>query len=315
MIGIISSNNDAAFNLATEEYLLKNRSEDIFFLYTDSPSIIVGKHQNTYAEINYKEVLNQNISVYRRLSGGGTVYHDSGNLNFCFISNGNNSQFIDFKIFTKQIVDVLQNIGIRATLGGRNDIILDGKKISGNASHVYKNRLIHHGTLLFNSNLKSLGNSLKTDPIKYQDKAVKSVRSIVTNISEHIETPITFEQFKDLIFKAIIPNNSNKIVLSSDEINKIESLASEKYKTWDWNFGYSPDYTFKKRIRTLNSIYLIQFSVSKGIIKTIQYSEEGRKIEFEKLINIQHKPESIAKVLESFTELNGVNGDIILQFF
>jgi len=177
---------DPYFNLAAEEYALKNFKADCFMLWRNEPSIIVGKHQNTLAEINLDYVKKRNIKVGRRLSGGGAVFHDLGNLNFTFISTGaQENRLVDFRRFTMPILEVLQNLGIEAVFEGRNDLTIHGRKFSGNAEHVWKNRILHHGTLLFSSVLTDLSEALKVDPLKFRDKAVKSIRSRVTNISKH----------------------------------------------------------------------------------------------------------------------------------
>ena len=202
MLCIKSTTQNPAFNLATEEYLLRNKDEECFYLYINGPSIIVGKHQNTLAEINIDYVKAQNIDVIRRLSGGGAVFHDPGNLNFTFIKKGEKDQLVDFRKYTKPILDVLQSLGVKARFEGRNDLTIEGKKFSGNAEHVYKNKILHHGTLLFSSKLPDLSQALKVNPLKYKDKAVKSVRSRVTNISEHLKESITLEEFENQIGRA-----------------------------------------------------------------------------------------------------------------
>ena len=188
---IISQKTDAYTNLATEEFLLKNFTEDIFFLYINSKSIIVGKHQNALAEINYKIISENKIPVVRRLSGGGTVFHDPGNINFCFITSGVKTELVNFERYMTPIVEFLNSLNVNAQLGGRQDILIDGSKISGNACHVFKSRVMHHGTLLFNSQLGTLTQALKNDPLKFKDKAVKSVRSKVTNIQDHLKAKIS----------------------------------------------------------------------------------------------------------------------------
>ena len=187
MLIIQNSTTDPYFNIAVEEYLLKNFTDDCFILYQNKPSIIIGKHQNTLAEINYQYVKENNIAVVRRLSGGGTVYHDLGNLNFSFIKNsGNDKNLVDFKMYTTPIIEVLKQLGVNAEFGGHNDIQVNGFKISGNAEHIFKKRVLHHGTLLFSSDLSILNNAIKAPENRYSDKAVKSVRAVVANIKDFI---------------------------------------------------------------------------------------------------------------------------------
>ena len=259
MFYIDSSSNDPCFNIATEEFLLRESKEEFFMLYIDRPSVIVGKHQNAIAEINYKYVKENNIPVIRRISGGGTVVHDSGNLNFCYIANSREGFQIDFKKYIQPIVDVLINkYGISAEIGAKNDIRVNGLKISGNAEHVFKNRVLHHGTLLVSSNLHDLAQALYIIPGKYIDKAVKSIRSEVTNLSE-INTSIEINSLKSTIksdLKSIY--EFEDYTLSTQELAFINNKIVEKFNTWKWNFGYSPSYIFRSET--------VELLVENGII-------------------------------------------------
>jgi lipoate-protein ligase A len=196
MLLIYNDKTNPYFNLAMEEYLLKNFNEDLFILWRNESSVIVGKNQNTLSEINLEYIKENNIPVVRRQSGGGAVFHDLGNINFTFIANDNNS-FSDFKRFTQPIIDLLKTLDINAEFSGRNDLLIDGKKFSGNAQYNYKNKVMHHGTLLFSSQIGDLSNALKVKPIKFEGKGIKSVKSRVTNISEHLKYDIDILEFKD----------------------------------------------------------------------------------------------------------------------
>ena len=255
MLIIRRHNTDPWFNLATEEFVLKEVADDSFMLWRNAPSIIVGKHQNTLAEINVEYVKKNNIPVVRRLSGGGAVFHDLGNLNFTFIQTGQSDLLVDFRKFTQPILDVLLKLGIDARFEGRNDLTIEGKKFSGNAEHIWKNRVLHHGTLLFSSRMADLSQALNADPLKFQDKAVKSVRSRVTNISEHLQEPMDVMKFADLIQDYIVSMypDAKAYDLSDEDHQKIHEMVRSKYNTWEWNFGYSPNYNFKKIVRTENS--------------------------------------------------------------
>ncbi|PID93360.1 MAG: lipoate--protein ligase [Bacteroidetes bacterium] len=272
MLTIKSPINYPPFNIASEEYLIKNFQENIFLLYINDPTIIVGKHQNTLAEINTAYVQQQGIHVVRRLSGGGAVFHDHGNLNFCFITNQEGDQKVDFRKYTQPIIEVLQHLGINATFQGRNDLTIDGKKFSGNASHVYKNRVLHHGTILFDAKMDQLAKALKTDPLKFSDKAVKSVRSRVTNIVEHLKAPLTIEELEQLIINHIntLYPEATPYSFSKKDKQEIEILVKEKFDTWDWNYGYSPQYTFEKSIKTTGGKIEFHLEIKEGIIAQIK---------------------------------------------
>lgn len=259
---------DPFFNIAAEEYLLKSLDEDCFMLWQNSASVIVGKHQNTLAEINPVLVRRLNIPVIRRISGGGAVYHDEGNLNFTFIKKGQPGKLVDFSQFIKPVVEVLNKIGVPARKGGKNDIRVNGLKISGNSEHVYRNKVLHHGTLLFNTNLEILNEVLMVKPGIYLDKSVRSIRSRVDNIVNLTREKISLAGFRDLILEHISRNVTELgfYKLSEADISGINDLVDNKYKTWKWNFGYSPNYIFKNNIVHQGKEYAIELEVEKGVI-------------------------------------------------
>ncbi|ABY95613.1 lipoate--protein ligase [Thermoanaerobacter brockii subsp. lactiethylicus] len=306
MLYIYNKNTNPYFNLAAEEYVLKEFQEECFMLWRNEPSIIVGKNQNTLAEINLDYVRQHKIPVVRRLSGGGAVFHDLGNLNFTFIVNEDVSSFSDFRRFTQPIIDVLRKLSINAEFSGRNDITIDGKKISGNAQYYYKNRILHHGTLLFSSSITDLSAALKVRPVKFEDKGVKSVSKRVTNISEHLKEPITIEQFIDLIMNHIREQTrgSEMYEFTQEDIEKIEKLVREKYSTWEWNFGTSPDYKFKNEKKFAGGTVEVNLNVEKGIIKDIKiYGDFFGKYDVSEVENllkgVKHSEEEIRKVLSN----------------
>ncbi|PID92445.1 MAG: lipoate--protein ligase [Bacteroidetes bacterium] len=268
MLCIRSTTLDPAFNLATEEFLLRHREEDCFYLYINRPSIIVGRHQNSVAEINEAYVRAEGIDVIRRMSGGGAVFHDPGNLNFTFIRQAADKS-VDFRKYTRPILDVLNEMGVDARFEGRNDLTIGGKKFSGNAQCHYNGRILQHGTLLFSSNLPDLSKALKVNPLKYRDKAVKSVRSRVTNISEHLADPIGLEEFEDRIIAHVMAlyTDSRLYTLSDADRKTIAQLVKEKYGTWEWNFGSSPRYNFQKGIRTSGGHVELNLEVKNGVIE------------------------------------------------
>ena len=304
MICIQLNSTDAYFCLAAEEYLLKNFEEDIFMLWQSEDTVVVGKHQNTLAEINYPFVREKNITVARRISGGGAVFHDAGNVNFCFIRNVSSPSEISFKMFTEPVVEALARLGINATNSGRNDLLVKGKKISGNAEHVYKNRVLHHGTLLYNSDLNNLGQAIKVIPGKYESKAVESNRSEVVNISSFLTQEMTTTEFVRFLLDVQLSNPANSFYAFNDEdIIEVETLAEEKYNTWEWNFGYSPKYVFRNLFRQENKTLKIELKVNKGIVETAWFegdliNDEQTKQLMLDLNGKQHRFETIARCLK-----------------
>jgi lipoate-protein ligase A len=262
-------NRDPYLNLATEEYLLKNYTCDVFMIWRSQKAIVVGKHQNALAEINHRYVRENKVCVARRLSGGGTVFHDDGNLNFTFIKNIERVDQINYQQFTGQMVDVLKKLGLKVYASRHNAIFLDQKKISGSADHVYKTRVMHHGTLLFNSHLGQLEDALKVDLSRFEDKAIQSNRSEVTNMADHLSKKMNIEEFAAFIFDQISRTYSDCQVagLTPEDLNAIENLKNEKYSQWDWIYGYSPKYRYRNEINTPEKKVSFMFFVEKGKIK------------------------------------------------
>lgn len=273
MLLIDSPSHNAYFNIASEEYLLHRfPTEDLFLLYVNAPSIIVGKFQNTLAEINLDYVQQNNIKVVRRMSGGGAVYHDLGNLNFSFHTLLGENDFGDFSFFTQPVLKMLNNLGVPAELQGRNDLLVDGKKFSGNAKLARHGKMIQHGTLLFNSEMEVLGEALKANPLKFIDKATKSNRARVTNLLGYLPEGTTTDDLKDLLTREIlkIHPDATRYILTDEDLLGIKKLQQEKYETWDWNFGFSPNYNFKKAIKIPAGFIEIHLDVVHGIIDKVK---------------------------------------------
>ena len=322
MLLIYNNNTNPYFNLAMEEYLLKNSTEDLFILWRNKPSVIVGKNQNTLSEINLEYVKENSIPVVRRQSGGGAVFHDLGNINFTFITNNNNS-FSDFKKFTQPIIDLLKTMGLDATFSGRNDLLIDGKKFSGNAQYNYRNKVMHHGTLLFSSQITDLSNALKVKSIKFEGKGIKSVKSRVTNISEHLDTKMSVLEFKDLImnYMASIDSDNKLYTLSKEDIDGIEKLVEKKYNTWEWNFGNSPKYSFSNELKYPGGNVEFNLEINKGVISKIKFfgdffgKEDIENLEI-LLSGVKHKEESLREILSNIDINNyllGADMDILIS--
>lgn len=262
---------DPALNLALEEYALRNLPDDDDYLlfYINEPSIIIGRNQNTAEEINESYVRERGIHVVRRLSGGGAVYHDLGNLNFSFITRDDGSSFHNFRKFTEPVVAALRKLGVAAELTGRNDLQVGERKISGNAQFAVKGRMFSHGTLLFDTEIGAVAAALNVNPAKFESKATKSVRSRVANISEFLTKPMTMDEFKQFLLESIFGgSNIPRHHLTETDWEAVRKLADERYRNWDWNYGRSPAFNMRqvKRIEGAGT-YDVRLHVENGVIQ------------------------------------------------
>lgn len=323
MLCIYNPSTEPYFNLAAEEYFLDSCLEDVFMLWRNEPAIIVGNFQNSLAEINLDYVKEKNIKVVRRQTGGGAVFHDLGNLNFTFIESNSNG---NFRTFTEPILEVLRQLGVDAHFEGRNDLTINGMKFSGNAQCVHHNRTLHHGTLLFASEMTDLSQALKVNPLKFQDKAVKSVRKRVTNISEHLpDKSFTVMDLKDAIMQYVKSTNANAVnyELTDNDKANIQRLVEEKYSTWEWNFGSSPRYTFQKAIKTKGGMIELYLLLDKGCIKDIKIYGDFFALKDiyeleQRLTGVQHNKEQLAAVIEEIglsDYIRQVDKEEFLQLF
>jgi lipoate---protein ligase len=320
---IISPIYDPFFNLAAEEYFFKNFAGDLLFLYRNDPSVVVGKHQNTIAEINSSYIDENKIKVVRRMSGGGAVFHDRGNLNFSFQKTVGDLTIFDSKLFIVPIVEVLNSLGISAGINLRNDIVVNGIKVSGHAQHIFRNRVMSHGTLLINSDLEMLSGSLKRSSGTYESKAIQSVRSEVGNVSDYADHSITVEEILNALqshLSEFYPG-IEKITIPSSDIFAIENLAKEKYSTWEWNFGISPNYRFKNEIELVPGQKLsCNMLVEKGIITEANLTGKSfplieLKRMGEKLTGQRHSFSSLQNLIHSDERMRLVENQLIRLLF
>lgn len=265
---------DPAINLALEEYVLRHLPmEDSYLLfYINEPSIIIGKNQNTIEEINEDYVREKHIHVVRRISGGGAVYHDLGNLNFSFLTRDDGKSFHNFAKFTEPVVQALQAIGVDASLSGRNDIQVGERKISGNAMFSTKGRMFSHGTLLFNSAMEEVVSALKVKPMKIESKGTKSIRSRVANITEFLDQPMTMECFRETLLRHLFqcePQDVPEHKLSEEDWKNIHQLAEDKYRSWEWNYGESPKYNIQNAYKFPSGIIDVRLHVAQGMIDSL----------------------------------------------
>lgn len=317
---------DPRINLAIEEYLLKTmdvEKEPVLLFYINQPSIIIGKNQNTIEEINTDYVEDQGIIVVRRLSGGGAVYHDLGNLNFSFITKDDGDSFMNYKKFTQPVVDALVKLGVNAELSGRNDILVEGRKVSGNAQFATRGRMYTHGTLLFNTEIDEVVAALKVKKDKIESKGIKSVRSRVANISEFLKDDMTVEQFRMEILKSVFGGEENirYYELTEDDWTNIHKISEERYQTWEWNYGKSPRFNIQKTHRFPSGGIDIRLEVNRGVIEEAHIFGDffgvGEVADIEACLNgIKYDRSSISKALKDFdipTYFGGITEEDFLQ--
>lgn len=309
--------NDPRINLALEEYVLRNKlaGEQLLLFYVNEPSIIIGRNQNTIEEINPPFIESRGIQVVRRISGGGAVYHDLGNLNFSFISPYAPGYFNNYAAFTGPVVDVLRDLGVPAALGGRNDILADGRKISGNAQFARPDRMFSHGTLLFDSNLDDVTAALNVKPGKIESKGVKSIRSRVANIAEFLSDPITVPELQERILDRIFPDGVRPTLeLTDADWAAVDELVARKYGAWEWNFGESPRANVQRAQRFPAGEIDVRLDVEQGRIESVRIFGDfmGREdvAELEtRLTGVRYDRASVASALAD-VDLRDYFGDI-----
>lgn len=275
MIYIVNKSNKPDYNIALEEYCFKNllQHEKIFILWINEPAIIIGKHQNAFEEINADYVKKHNINVVRRISGGGAVYHDLNNLNYTIISNEEKGDDFDFKTFSQPVIDTLKELGVTAEFSGRNDILIDGKKICGNAQAYIKGRIMHHGCLLFNTELSVLAKALEIPKDIISSNATKSVRSAVDNILPNLPNKISVEEFANKLLahmKRKFPA-MKEYTFSQQELAEIEKNRASKFGTWEWNWGKSPKFDINRHSRYTAGKIQVFANVKNSMIENIKF--------------------------------------------
>ena len=273
------NNYDASLNIALETYLVENRlvDEPILLFYINDPSIIVGRNQNTIEEVNQAYVEEKGIRVVRRMSGGGAVYHDRGNFSFCFIKDDDGS-FRDFASFTQPVIEALHKMGAKgAELKGRNDLLIDDKKFSGNAMYAKNGRMTAHGTILFDADLDEVTKALKPRKEKFESKGIKSVRSRVTNIKPYVSPEyqkLTTEEFRDLLLLEIFGVESRDQVkefkLTEADWAKVREIQAERFGNWEWNYGQSPAFAIQMSQKFPFGFVDFRFNVERGVIKEVK---------------------------------------------
>jgi lipoate-protein ligase A len=295
---------DPRINLAIEEYALRylDSSDSFLLFYINEPSVIIGKHQNTAEEINSDFIEERSIHVVRRLSGGGAVYHDLGNLNFSFITQYDPKRYNNYAEFTGPVIEVLRGLGVNAELSGRNDIVVEGRKISGNAQFTSRDRMFSHGTLLLDSNLDDVVAALRVKAGKIESKGIKSIRSRVANISEFLAEPMPIEEFRRVLLEGIFGGKPTEYVLTDDDWRRINELAARKYRLWEWNYGLSPAFNVQRAKRFPIGEIDVRINVADGRIRNIRFTGDffanGEIGELEEVLrDIRYEPEEIESAL------------------
>ena len=271
---IESNSTDPYFNLALEEYVFDRlpKDESYFMLWQNSNTIVIGKYQNALEEVNQTVVDERGIKVARRLSGGGAVYHDMGNLNFTFIVDQKDVKGMNFKIFVEPVVETLKGFGVAAEFTGRNDIVIDGMKISGNSQYVKKQRVMHHGCIMLDSDLEKVADALNVKAAKFKSKNSKSVRSRVTTINAHAPRKISMEEFKTALKEHILGSDGMEpYELTEEDLREIKRLRDEKYSTWAWNYGQAVQYEMTREEKFDAGLVTVNMTAKDGRIVDIKF--------------------------------------------
>ena len=309
---------DPYYNLALEEYVLRHRTKgDYLLLWQNDNTIVVGQNQNTQAEINQAFVDTNHIHVVRRTTGGGAVYHDLGNINYSFITDTGDLQAFSMSRFTEPIVDALRGLGLECEASGRNDILVEGRKVSGTAQRILGGRILHHGTLLFDSNPAVIAKALQVDPTKFQGKASQSVRSRVGNIREYLKKDMTIQEFWKYLKGELMKDGMTIDTLSDAEIEQIRDLRKTKYATRQWNYGQSPKFTFCNKKRFTGGSLEVYAAVHEGTIQKITFfgdflSRSDLTPITDRLIGCEYSREAVFLALYE-SELENYFGTISLE--
>ena len=314
MIYLESNSNDPHFNLALEQYVFDemDRSQEYLMLWQNANAIIVGKHQNTFAEINRAYVEEHQVAVVRRLSGGGAVYHDLGNLNYTIIADNTGDGF-DFAKFCRPVVAALNKLGVPAEISGRNDMTVDGKKFSGNAQYIKQGRIMHHGTILYSADMDAVSRALAPSQDKMAAKGIKSVRSRVANIQSYMHEAVPLEVFKRLLVENLYEGQTfTKYTWTAADIARTKEIQAERYGQWDWNYGSSQQFSIVKERRFEGCGKLeLHLNLEKGLITSFDvfgdYFGNGDKSDLQKAL--------VGKRLDAIEITKALSGIKISDYF
>ncbi len=291
--------------------MMKFKQEQVFMLWSNSRCVVIGRNQNAYKEVNFELVKERKIDVVRRQSGGGAVFHDVGNFNFTFILNDAKEDFANFSKFTTPVVELLNELGVNAEASGRNDILIDGAKISGNAQYNYQDRLLHHGTLIYALEYSDVMEVLQVDEEKIKAKGVASVKNRITNVIKHMPNPISIDEFKQKLVNKIITNFPylTKYEITAEDEKEIQKIY-QRNKSWEYIYGNNPEFDIihKRYIPNVGMIE-IYFNVKKGIISSLDIYGDFFALKDltpfkEKLMNQPYNREALGKIIEETEDFN-----------
>lgn len=295
---------DANFNFALEKYALEELSaaKEYFMFWRTTPTLMIGRYQNTQAEINMPFAKANDINIVRRITGGGTIYTDMNGWQFSFIVKQSGKANIEFGTFTQPIIDALNSIGVNAYRSGRNDILIDGKKFSGNAQYIRKDVVLHHGSILFDTDLERLVRALNVDDEKIISKGIKSVRQRVTNVTDYMDTKMGSTAFRDVMLKFLLKGLST-YELTQKDIDRVNEIKKQQFDTWDWNFGKNPKFNITKENRFAGGKLMVQSFVDSGKIEQIRFygdffAKEGLPDLENSLIGCLYKKEELKSALQ-----------------
>jgi len=308
MLFIENPNTDPYQNHALEEWLMDHFEEDCFMLWRNDKAILLGKNQNVYSEINIPFTQEQDIKIVRRITGGGTVFTDTGNIMFTFISCDSKHDFANFRKFTAPILRALHALGIQAEFSGRNDLTIGGEKFSGNAQCRYGNKILHHGTLMYQADTTELGRALKVREIKLRDKGVSSIKSRVTNIAEYMKFPMDIEEFRSYLFNNVMKSidGAGLYRLSSEEWDEVSAIAKQKYRQPAWIYGKSPQYNIYRETKFAGGIVEAYFDVSESRIRQAgifgDFFSNGEISDVEQVLkDVSYDPAALRGALQKIT--------------
>lgn len=307
MIYLEPLSNDPSYNIAFEEFAFKEiaNRDNVFILWINQPCIVVGKNQNTVEEINQKYCDEKGIKIVRRISGGGAVYHDYNNLNYTIIANEESEANFDFKSLSQPVIETLAQMGVKAEFTGRNDLVIGDQKFCGNAQYIKKNRVMHHGCILFDTDVSVLVEALKVSMDKIESKGKKSVRSRVTNIKPHLkDQSITVQDFKKLLKDYMNKHyNMEDYILTSEEEAEVRKIKAVRNDSWDWVYGENPEFTMKRNRRLLTGKVEVNLLVKDNVIENVKFYGDFFGVQdvaelADKLKGLKYERKAISDILD-----------------